>query len=183
MNLSMEVVGLEQLRRSFGNAPKIVDAEARKGVRKSAEVVRLRAVQNARKFSIGVKFPQSIRYKIQQGGLVAHVGSLARTGKSIEEGRRPGEVVRFGLILGWIQRKGLMRSVSVKTQRVRKVGKRRLSDVDREERRFAAEVVEQIRRTGTSPLAFLIPAAHSEAGKVKAIFQGAVRDALKRLKA
>lgn len=180
---SIRIDGLDRLRRISSTAPRIVDTEAKKGVREAATVIRTAAVKNARAFSIGSKFPSSIRYRAV--GLRAEIGSLAATALSIEKGRRPGETVRFGLILGWIRRKGLLRGVvSLKTQKTRLLSAKKVAKrgIDRDERILAAQIVTDIRRRGTKPLAFLLPTLDEKGAQLRRIFQDVGRNAVRKMK-
>ena len=179
MNVQMKVEGLDTVRRIAAQSPRVLDSELRKSVRDSAVIVRSQAVANARRFSS--TFPSSIRYRIS--GLEATVGSLAKSALSIEQGRRPGEIVKRGLIRRWIERRGLVRGIfNIESQRLqRRLGTRRRQDAEAEERRLAAVIVEQIRRSGTKPLAYLIPAAQAQKDNVTRYFKRAVDNTLRRV--
>ena len=182
MQTSIHIEGMDKLRSMSKAASRIVDTEARKGVKESAQVVRTQAVANARRFSIGNQFPSSIRYKLE--GLKATIASQAKTALSIEEGRRPGEIVRFGLILGWIRRKGVFRGTfDIATQRRRLMSKRQVAKrgIDVEERRMAAEIVAQIRARGTKPLPFLLMSAEQKRSEVTRIFNDKVKAAVRKI--
>lgn len=179
----IQIVGLDKVRRMSAQAPRVLDSELRGAVREGAVTLRAQAVDNARKFALDSKFPQSIRYQVSS--LTALIGSMAASALSIEQGRRVGEVVKIGLIRRWIERKGLVRGIfSIQTQRVarRLSAKRRTRDnVDEAELRLAASIVEQIRRHGTKPHAFLIPAVEQSKRKVQDRFKKAVDVAVHRI--
>lgn len=155
----MEVQGLDRLRQTSKQFSGRLDMQLRPAVRETAQEVRDRARNKARAFSIGGFYPASIRHSIESGGLVAFVGSIAKTALSIEQGRHAGEVVRFGLILRWVRRRGLARSVAIATRRVRKPSAKDLRDVTSSEVALARGVVAGIRARGTNPLPHLVPAA------------------------
>ena len=175
----MKVEGLDTVRRFASQSPRVLDSELRKSLRESAAIVRSQAVSNARRFSS--VFPASIRYRIS--GLEATIGSMAKTALSIEQGRKPGEIAKIGLIRRWIERKGLVRGVfDIQTQRLaRRLGTLRRVDAEADERRLAASIVEAIRRGGTKPLAFLVPAAKAQQQNVTRYFKRAVDNTIRRV--
>ena len=183
MRMDVKIEGLDRVRRMGTTGPRAMDSEARKAVRNSAAIVRSAAIGKARKFSIGGRFPQSIRYQVR--GLTAVIGSLAPTALSIEQGRKPGEVVKFGLILRWIKARGIVRGLfNVQTRALsRKVttNRRRIGDVNPEELKEAARIVALIRTRGTQPRAFLIPALNDQRDKIERLFKEAVHNAISKI--
>lgn len=187
MKATVEIVGLDRVRRLMSTMPSVLNTELRRGVRDSAAVLRSQAISNIRQFAVDRRFEQSIRYHVTGGrNIEALIGSMASTALSIEEGRKPGEIVKLGLIRSWLEHKGLVRGVfSVKTQRMRKrvsAKAMRLSqpDITREEIRMAAKIVEEIRQHGTKPHAFLIPALRQQELKVRRLISESVSRALQR---
>ena len=155
----MEVQGLDNLRRTSAGLSKQIDTQMKPAVRDTAAEVKERARRNAQQFSLGGFYPAGFRVTSKAGGLSAEVDSRAPTAASIERGRPAGEVVKLGLILRWVERKGLMRSQNVATQRVIRPSKAQRGALARPERAFALAIVDAIKMRGTKPHPHLIPAA------------------------
>jgi hypothetical protein len=173
--MDVKVDDLDGIRRRFGSASKTLDSELRPAVREGAVLIR----DEARRLAPGKKLPNSIQFKVEQGGLRSTIGSVAKTALSIHQGRRAGERVNFGLILGWVRRSGLAGAVSIKTRRP--VRLRQGSSGDRALRVAAAQVVAQIRARGTKPLPIILPAVAPTQSRVQRLFGTAVNRAMRRV--
>jgi hypothetical protein len=176
MKVTMEVQGLDRLRATGKGFSKQLDQQLRPAVKYTALEVRERAKNKARAFSIGGFYPASIRHTMKGGGLSAEVASIAKTARSIEEGRKPGEIVRFGLVLRWVQQRGVVRGVSIATRRAVRLTKKGRAAAKPDEMRVVREIVSAIKAHGTKPHPHLIPAAQ----EARSGWRRRVNDATKR---
>lgn len=125
----------------------------------------------ARARAPGTKLLNSIRSEPIQGGLGVLVGSVARTAVQIEEGRKPGEGPALKHIEAWVKRKGIVTGTGP--------GKRKRTRTVREQERKTAWLIAQsIRRQGTKPLPFMLPALTGRMADVQRLFVDAMNAAL-----
>lgn len=186
MKMQVQITGLDKVRSLSSRAPSVLNQELRKGVRDAAAVIRSQAIANIRTFQVDNTFAQSIRYLVTSGTTItATIGSMAATALSIEVGRKPGEIVKLGLIRRWVERRHIFSGVySLKTKRIMKQRTLRAAagnDISKEELRLAVALVEQIRLRGTKAHAFLIPAFAQQRAKVERLIREGVDRALNRL--
>jgi len=180
--VTMTVLGLEKLRATSKAFSKTLNAELRPAVKDTALEVRERARNKARVFSIGGFYPAGITHTVTAGGLHAEVASRAKTTASIERGRNPGEIVRFGLILKWVQGRGIVRGISLATRKTVRLSKKGRAAAASTEYAVVREIISQIRARGTAPRPHMIPAAQeSEHGWNRRVV-GAARDAMRTVK-
>lgn len=182
MQVNMEVQGLDRLRASGKAFSKTLDDQLRPAVKDTALEVRERARNKARAFSIGGFYPAGIRHEIKGGGLSAEVTSMAKTTASIEAGRHPGEMVRFGLILRWVQQRGVVRGIAIATHRAMKLGKKGRAGARPDEVLVARQVLALIKAHGTKPLPHMIPAAQESQSGWKRRVNDSVGRALKTVR-
>lgn len=172
---SVTVIGLDELRVRMHKGSAILNAELRPAIRESAVLVR----DEAKRRAPGNRLPSSVQFAVLSGGLRAIVGSIAATALSIHQGRRAGERVNFGLIVGWVRRTGLAGAVSIRTQRP--VRLRKGSSGDRALRERAAQIVALIRARGTRPIPFIIPALAPTAPAVMNVIRAATIRAIRKV--
>lgn len=182
MRADLKIDGLDSLRRRMGSASRAIDREVRPEIRAAATLVR----DEARRRAPGRVMQPSIQHRVLAGGMSAIVGSVAKTALSIHQGRRPGAVVRVGLILGWIRRYGIVAAVPVSRRRTiarRGTARRRdaLNQLQSQEREQALAIVERIRARGTRPLPFLIPAAIASRDRVQRRIRDGVARAIRQV--
>lgn len=186
MRFDLQVVGLPQLQRASGLAPRQFNTVMKHAVRVSAIQMRHVMVEEVGRFAIGGKsgrFAQSIRYRLS--GLSALIGSMAPTAYSIEKGRGPGEVVPVGLIRRWIMRRGIVRGLFDITSRkasgrISRFQKRYPGVVSAEEAE-ALRIVELIRTRGTEPKLYGQRTIERSKDRVLRNFRDSVHKALRGL--
>lgn len=180
--VEFQVIGLEKLRETSKAFSRTLTAELKPAVKDTALEVRERARNKARAFSIGGFYPAGITHNVLPGGLTAEITSRAKNTLSIERGRQPGEMVRFGLILKWVQSRGIVRGISVATRKTVRLSKKGRQGAAADEYAVAREVIALIRSQGTRPLPHIIPAAReSETGWNQRVLDAA-RDAMRTVK-
>ncbi len=173
MKTDIRIDGLDRLRRSVGTASRTIDKELRPEMRAGGQLIR----DEARRRAPGRMLQPSIQFRALTGGLTVIIGSIAKTALSIEVGRARGEKVSLGLLTGWLRRKGLTGAVSVKTRRsVKSRGAARAY-----EREAAYALAAAIRRRGTKPLPFLMPAVPATRAQVGRRIRDAVGRALHQI--
>jgi hypothetical protein len=164
-NVSLTVIGLEELRSTTQAFPKRLTSALKPAVKDTALEVRERARNKARVFATDGFYPAGIVHEMGPGGLEATVTTRATTSASIERGRHPGELVKFGLILKWVQRRGIVRGINITTRKTVRLSKKGRAAVSSDEYAVVREIISAIQARGTRPHPHLIPAAQeSEIG-------------------
>lgn len=153
----IQIAGIEELRRQLD--PRVFNYAFGIAHRRGA----LKMRQVAREVVPGKRFDDAILNRQLPSGLGAMVYTPAKSAESIHEGRRVGEVVSFRRLTRWVRRYGLASSVTLKTRRVRKLGK--TAPEIRAVEAVAAVVQKRIERAGTKPIPFFGEAAVTEAGR------------------
>ena len=189
--LDITIRGLDSLRRNFGQSQKILDKELKAAVWESARVIRADAKDRASRIQVGPRLSNSVQMRSLEGGLTAIVGSVAATALSIEEGRAVGDVPRVGLILAWMNRRGIVgreaaeagavQSVKANATGQHRVMKRGGQAVARAQLHLAWKIAIAIGVRGTKALPFIIPAVESRKKEVQGIVNVAIGRALRRL--
>lgn len=179
IEMQIDTGQLEKIRKSFGEHANIFDAELKRAETAGLTVLRDEARSRASAIASDGRLPNSITFETVSGGLAGIVGSVAKTGPSIETGRRPGEQPSVELLANWAGRRGLAAGerYSVKTHRRLKATKAvRAAELD-----LAWKIAMTIKERGTKPLPFIIPAAQARAQQIESIFSDAVNRALRKL--
>lgn len=191
MSISIEIPDMERIRSTFGDHAKIIDTELRGAETAGLVVLRDAAKANVNAFAADGRLAGSVRYEPVSGGLSGIVGSVAATADSIEHGRDRGEAVNVGLLLGWINRKGIVTAAaaiagarqSVKAGRggTHRVVNRKKLGVNHAQLALAWKLRMAIIDHGTRPHPFIVPAAKSSMTKITELFDKAVAAALAKL--
>ncbi len=171
---TIEVEGLNELHLRLGS--NALDPELRRAEKDALDIVKARAKSNAASFSSVL--PQSVQSQVEGGGLSGIIGSVARSGLSIETGRKKGEMPSFEAVSRWMVRRGTGASMSVKGHRY--IKPRKNSPAAAQLHDDAVSIAFRIRDAGTKPLPFIIPAATAEKERVAKSFKDAVDRALRK---
>ena len=183
--LNLQVVGLNELRSRMAASAKTIDTEFRPAIRQAGTILKT----EARSLAVGNKLPSSVQYRVLDGGMSVIVGSVAKTGLSIERGRQVGDKPPVGLIVAWMGRKGIAAEVegarvSLKTHRVLGVGKSAKGRaIGRAQRDLAWKIALAIKSRGTKALPFIFPAGHNKKAEVSRIINEALQRAVRRIAA
>ena len=182
--LNMEFVGLDALRRRLASSQKTIDAELRPAIRRSGVLLKT----EAKGLAVGNRLPSSVQYRVHEGGLSVIVGSVARTGLSIERGRPVGDRPPVRLITAWMARKGIAAQVegarvSLKTHKVLGVSTKSAKGraIGKAQRDLAWKIALAIRERGTKALPFIFPAGHRKKDEVARIVNEALRRAVRKI--
>ncbi|MCR4339368.1 MAG: hypothetical protein NUW01_05715 [Gemmatimonadaceae bacterium] len=184
--LNLQVVGLNELRGRMAASAKTIDAEFRPAIRRAGTILKT----EARSLAVGNRLPNSVQYRVLDGGMSVIVGSVAKTGLSIERGRQPGDTAPVNLITAWMKRRGIAAEVegarvSIKTGRVLGVSTRSVKGraIGRAQRDLAWKIALAIKARGTKALPFIFPAGHNKKTEVSRIINEALQRAVRRIAA
>ena len=163
--MSLEVTGIDDLRRKLDAVATAVRRAARREIRAAA--LRIQAGARRRLHEGGTtdtgRLANSIATEEEASGLDYRVGTNLVYARAIEFGLPPGYLRRMppvDAIAGWVRRK--------------------LGVRDREEARsIAFAIARKIQRSGTEPQPYLFPAAEAERRGFRRRLQRAVREALR----
>lgn len=193
MLTNITIDGLDALRRNFGQSQQILDSELKTAVFESARIIRLDAKANAARFQVGPRLANSVQMRTLEGGLTAIVGSVAATATSIEEGRKIGDTPKVGLILAWMNRRGIaaqeaaaagaVQSIKANATGQHRVMKRGGKAVAKAQLHLAWKIAMAIGAHGTKALPFMMPAIDHRRDEVRKIINVGIGRALGRLTA
>lgn len=182
MSNSIQIEGLDELRRRLRAAPQVLEAELRSAERAALDLAR----DEARRLAPGNKMANSINIERASNGLSGVVGSAAKTAFSIEMGRPVGQMPSAELIAAWMNRSGIVSdgatragaTVSTKTHRV--TGRHKAS-VSRAQRSMAWRIALGIKERGTKPQPFIGPVLPTVSGRIDQLFEEAVQRVLRKV--
>lgn len=175
LQATVEIEGLDRLLHTMGNTS-ILASELHTAELASLKVVKEKAKDNAASFSNVL--PSSVRSDIDSGGLSGIIGSVAKTGLSIEVGRKRGEMPSFESIERWITHRGIGAAQTIRGRRY--LRPRKHSAQASQLHDDAVGIAFKIRDSGTKALPFIIPAAAQGKDKVTELFNGAIERAVKK---
>lgn len=181
LSANVTIEGLDELQKKLGDKT-ILTSEFKIAEREALQIVGGQAKLDAAKFS--TLLPQSIQILRDSGGLSGTIYSVAKTARSIHDGRAPGHPPSIEKLQTWLSRRGNTFSVTThkairhkNTKLGRKLRAQELAGLRGE----AVRIQKIIRRDGTKGLPFVIPAIYEKKAAVDDLFHKAVDRAVRRI--